>query len=76
MVVVALLLLLAKSVDVVHNLHEGWIRMLGFYPLTRDQAVGYDLEKLAEIVFIAWVAYRFVRSRVHGPHKSTPLPEG
>jgi hypothetical protein len=61
MVGVAILLIGTRVVGVVQNIHEGWLRMLGFYSITGEQALGYDLEKLAELAFITWVAYRMIR---------------
>jgi hypothetical protein len=80
MVVVALLLLVSTTKDVIDNLHQGWVRILGFYPLVGAEAFGYDLVKSAELLFVFWVAYGFVRGSIRTspepPQNPSPPREG
>jgi hypothetical protein len=58
--VVAAFLLVSHVFIAIDNLSAGWLRAFDLYPPNNAQAIGYDVEKLAELAVIGWAGYRLL----------------
>ena len=65
MLVLGAALLIGRVYRFFEELGQGWIRAFGFYPLIGGEALGYDIETLAEYLFIIWVGCRLLRGTSH-----------